>query len=131
MERLKDGGPGRFTVKVRAFDVNVKVAAATEADPGCVSNVAGTTAVSWVADTKVVASAAPFQVSVEDGRKPVPVTVRVNAGLPAAAEDGLKLLSTGTATRKETALETNALLTTVTGKAPAAVRRDAGTAAVS
>lgn len=55
----------------------------------------------------------------------------VKAGPPATAEAGLRLLSAGAKIDNERAPETSALLTTVTGKAPAVVRRDAGTAAVS
>src|SRR5579863_632080 len=55
----------------------------------------------------------------------------VNAGPPATAADGLRLPSTGAKTANETALETSALLTTVTGKLPIAVTRAAGTVALS
>jgi hypothetical protein len=44
--------------------------------------------VSWVALTKVVASPSAFQKTVEEGKKFVPPTVRVNAAPPAVAEIG-------------------------------------------
>jgi hypothetical protein len=56
---------------------------------------AGTDAVSCVALTKVVASAVPFQSTIAPEMKPVPLTERVNAAAPGAADAGLRLEMTG------------------------------------
>jgi hypothetical protein len=49
---------------------------------------AGTAAVSWVALTKEVGRALPFQLTTESNTKPEPLTVSVKAAPPAAAEVG-------------------------------------------
>ncbi len=46
--------------------------------------------------TNVVARAAPFQFTIEEGTKPLPVTVSVNAAPPTSALLGESALSTGT-----------------------------------
>src|SRR5512136_368207 len=56
---------------------------------------AGMLAVSRVLLTYVVARALPFQRTTEPLTKPVPLTVRVNAGPPTAALDGLRLVIVG------------------------------------
>jgi hypothetical protein len=68
-----------------------------DAVPPVAIRVDGTVAVSCVAETKVVASAAPFQFTVEPETKFVPFTVNVNCGPPAAAQVGLSELIVGTA----------------------------------
>ena len=54
--------------------------------------VAGTAAVSCVVEIKVVASGLPFQVTVLAAVKPVPLTVRVNAGPPGETVEGEMLV---------------------------------------
>jgi len=68
-----------------------------EAVPGLAMREADTVAVSWVEETNVVVSAAPFQFTVEVETKFVPLTVNVNCGSPAAAQVGLSELMVGTA----------------------------------
>jgi hypothetical protein len=48
-----------------------------------------------VLETKVVARAVPFHWTAEDETKPVPVTVNVNAALPANAELGFRDMAVG------------------------------------
>ncbi|HEX6212507.1 MAG TPA: hypothetical protein VF136_17130 [Methylomirabilota bacterium] len=50
---------------------------------------------SWVALTNVVVRAAPFQRTLEEATKPLPLTVSVTAALPSAALAGERLLTTG------------------------------------
>ena len=57
---------------------------------------AGTAAVSWVADTKVVVRATPLKFTTEPAMKFVPFTVRVKPALPATAVLGDRLLMVGT-----------------------------------
>ena len=59
--------------------------------PAAARSAAVIAAVSWVEETNVVVRLDPFQFTVEPLRKPVPLTVRVNAGAPTAAEAGLML----------------------------------------
>jgi hypothetical protein len=47
-------------------------------------------------DAKVVAQSAPFHRTTELGINPLPLTVRANAGPPAVAEAGLRLVVAGT-----------------------------------
>src|ERR1044071_4308902 len=49
----------------------------------------------FVALTKVVVRAAPFQFTTDPFTKPVPLTVRMNAALPAVALDGVRLPTVG------------------------------------
>jgi len=56
---------------------------------------AGIVAVSWFPLTKVVFE--PFQLMVASGLKPLPLTVKVNAGLPAFALFGASCVIAGTA----------------------------------
>ena len=67
----------------------------TVAVPTAVMSEAGTAAVRLVAETYVVASDAPFQLTVEVDTKFVPVTVIVNAGPAAKADDGFRLDAVG------------------------------------
>src|SRR6266571_7832549 len=68
----------------------------TLAMPAAAMSVAGIAAVSCVAETNVVARAAPFQFTVEVLTKLLPLTVSTAAGPPADAPDGLMLPRTGT-----------------------------------
>jgi hypothetical protein len=54
-----------------------------------------TDAVNWFALTNVVGSEDPFHETVEFAVKPKPLTVRVNAGPPACAEGGARLVMVG------------------------------------
>ena len=54
------------------------------------------TAVSCVAETKVVVRLDPFQRTLEVGTKPLPLTVRTKLEPPAIVEVGLMLVVTGT-----------------------------------
>src|SRR5579859_810663 len=66
--------------------------------PGLAISLAGTLAVSWVPETKLVVRADPFQLTVAPLTKFTPLTVRVNAGPSAAIELGLKPVIAGPAT---------------------------------
>jgi len=55
----------------------------------------GTCAVNWVALTKVVGSAAPFQATVAPAKKLLPLTVSVKGGLPGKTDVGLRLVMRG------------------------------------
>jgi hypothetical protein len=68
-----------------------------EAVPAVAIREAGTVAVSFVEETYVVASAVPFQSTVEVETKFVPFTVNVNCGPPAVAQVGLSELIVGLA----------------------------------
>src|SRR3954471_21857226 len=65
----------------------------TAALPGAVSRDAGTIAVSWFEDTKLVVSGVPLKVTRVPEGKPDPVKVMVNCGLPAGAVFGDTLIS--------------------------------------
>jgi hypothetical protein len=86
-------------VNVCAFDVpppGVGFTTVTEAEPAVATREAGTVAVSWVAETNVVASAVPFQFTVEVETKLVPLTVKVKPPLPAVTQVGLIDVVVGT-----------------------------------
>jgi hypothetical protein len=86
-------------VNVTGFDVAPPgFTTATLAVPGEAVRLAGTEAVNCVALTNTVESAEPFHCAVDPGTNPEPLTVRVNAGPPAIAELGLKLLTVGVGT---------------------------------
>src|SRR5437762_675106 len=85
-------------VKVSEFDVPPHgVTTVIEAVPAVAMRAAGTVAVSCVAETNVVASALPFQFTVEPETKFVPFTVNVNCEPPAVAQVGLSELIVGVA----------------------------------
>jgi len=65
------------------------VATFTRAVPALARRLAGTAAATWVALTNVVVKAVPFHSTAASVPKPVPFTVSVNPGLPAAAVVGL------------------------------------------
>ena len=67
----------------------------TCAVPVTATSEARTEARNSVALTKVVVRSAPFQRTTDVDRKPVPVTVNVNAADPAAIEDGVVLVTAG------------------------------------
>jgi hypothetical protein len=67
----------------------------TETLPTAAIRLAETEAVSWLALTKVVARDVVFQRTTALDAKPLPFTVRVNAGPPAVAEFGLREVIAG------------------------------------
>ena len=68
---------------------------ATLADIAEAISLAEIEAVSWTLLTKVVGRFEPFQVTVEAGVNPDPLSVKVKALPPALAEAGLSLVRTG------------------------------------
>jgi hypothetical protein len=103
-----------------------------EAVPGLAMREADTVAVSCVAETNVVVSAAPFQFTTEVETKFVPLTVNVNCGSPAAAQVGLSELMVGTALIVNVAApEFAAQVPTMTEAVPGVAMSEAGTVAVS
>jgi hypothetical protein len=116
-------GVGATTVNVTAADgLPLVFVTVMFALPALAMKLAGTDAVNWVErsgdgavsllapplgsllsgnlvePTSVVVSGVPFHCTVAPVRKPVPLTVRVNAGPPAVAEVGLRLEMTGVGT---------------------------------
>jgi len=65
--------------------------------PAVAMSVALMLAVNWVLDTYAVGRFDPCQRTVASAIKPVPFTVRVKAGPPAVADEGLKLVMLGAA----------------------------------
>jgi hypothetical protein len=104
----------------------------TDAVPA-ISKEAGTLAVSWVVLLKAVESGDPFHNTVIVLVKFAPVTISENAGPPATAEVGLRLIRTGAGRIVNTAgAETVPLAgATVTFTDPGEAMRDADTCAVS
>lgn len=95
--RLVMVGGGRLTVNVAPVEVAPPGSATvTLAVPIVAIRPAGTAAVSWLALTNAVTSAAPFQFTVAPETKFVPLTVRVKSAAPAIAELGLRLEIVGT-----------------------------------
>ena len=91
--------------------------------------------VNCVGLTTVVDLALPFHLTVVEGRKFVPSTVRVKAGAFAFVEDGTKaeIVGTGLLIVKDRALEVpppGEGLLTATGSVPDVLRSEAGTIAV-
>ena len=87
-------------VNVCAFEVpppGVGFTTVMEAVPAVAMSAAGTVAVSCVEETNVVMREVAPQRTVEVVTKLVPVTVKVNCGLPAVAQVGLSELIVGTA----------------------------------
>src|SRR5437867_1384444 len=68
----------------------------TAAEPGSLSKLAGIVSVSTLVLTKVVERSEPSQRTTDVGIKPLPLTVRVKAGLPAGMDVGLILVIVGT-----------------------------------
>lgn len=129
------GVAGAVMVKVTAFDgAPPGFTTLTLAEPAAAMAVAGTCAVSWVAPTKVVASGEPFHCTVALETKPLPLTVSGKAGLPDAAEPGLReeMAGGGVAMVNVRLLETDAEeLATRTAAVPPVATRLAGIWAVS
>jgi hypothetical protein len=110
--------------------------AVTEAVPASAMSPTGTVAVTCVMLTTVVASAAPFQSITVPVSKLVPVTVSVNAGLPAIAEvcDNNVTVGTGLLIVKVIAADVpppGSGLKTVMGTVPEFAMSAAGTVAVN
>src|SRR5579883_330800 len=94
---------------------------------------AGMAAVTCVALAKVVLSAVEFIITTAPATKPVPLTVRFTAGLPATTEAGEMLVITGPGSviAKFSAFEVRLPAATVTEAVPGCAIRFAGTDAVS
>jgi hypothetical protein len=88
-------GGGALTVNVDAAEVPPEVVTVIFAGPEVAIREAGTAAVNFVALANVVASAVVPHFTVEPETKFVPLTVSVNAGPPAVAELGLRLVMAG------------------------------------
>jgi hypothetical protein len=63
--------------------------------PAVAISVAEIEAVTWVALTNVVVSLLPLNLTTEEVMNPCPFTVSLNAGPPAAVEDGLRDVNVG------------------------------------
>ena len=122
-----------ITKESGAGDVWPEADTPTEAVPAVAIRFAGTAAVSCVAETKVVLSGDPFQVTTVLLENPDPLAVRVNAALPATAVLGEMLVRVSAAAVivNVTALETWPPLWTVIDAEPACTIRFAGTVAVT
>lgn len=92
---------------------------------------AGTAAVSWVEETKVVASELPFQVMAVVLVNPVPFAVSVNAAPPAVTFAGEMLVSVSGARMVKGREAGCGEPVTLTAAVPVVVSRLAGTCAVS
>lgn len=140
-DEIEGAGFTAVIVKVCAFDVPPPGAGLTTVTMGVplvATSEAGTEAVSCEALTYVVVSAVPFQSTVEDATKSLPLTVRVNAVDPAATLDGEIEEIEGTGLTavivNDEPLEVpppGVGLTTVIVAVPVVVTSDAGTDAVS
>jgi hypothetical protein len=107
-----------------------------DAVPAVATREAGTVAVSWVEETKLVARGAPFQFTVEVETNLVPFTVKKKSALPAAVQVGLidVVVGTGLLIVNVTELDVpppGGGLTTVMDAVPAVATFAAGTIAVS
>src|ERR1039458_4075401 len=104
------GGPPAGARCVHVWPVGARIvnAAAVDAPPPGFATViltvaaeaicaVETVAVNCDALTNVVVSAEPFHCTVDPDTNPVPFTVSVNAGPPAVAENGLRLVMVGAA----------------------------------
>lgn len=125
------GGGGSVTEKATALDPIVPLLTTTLYVPSAATRLAVTTAVNWVALKKVVVRLVVFQETTEVGRKPVPTTFRVNAGLPASAVDGasVRICGVGGWIVNGSALEEIAALVTVTDTVPGCATNAAVTGA--
>src|SRR5262245_64273918 len=114
-------------VKVSALEVPPPgFTTLTCAVPAALMSVAGIAAVSWVALTNVVLRAAPFHCTTEPETKLLPLTVSVNAGPPAVALLGARVVRPGAGVPalivKVSALDVAPLgFTTLTWAVPAAL----------
>src|SRR3989454_551024 len=130
-------GAGLLTENVCAADVpppGVGVSTVTGRLAAVAMSAAAIAAVNWVALTKVVVRAAPFQRTVEPLVKPVPLTVSVKAAPPTCALVGDRLETVGTGLLIENVNTPDVPpsgpdRTTVTDAVPTAARSEAGMAA--
>jgi hypothetical protein len=91
-------GTGLFTVKLIALEVppaGIGLETATAPTAPRDSLAAGNAALTSVPLTNVVTSGTPFQVTMDEGTKPLPLTSRDRAAEPASALAGLIDVSTG------------------------------------
>lgn len=103
------------TVKFTGFEVTPPEITVMLATPAIAIRFAGTLAVTWPVFTTVVVSAVAFHCTTESEAKPLPFTVSVNAGPPAAVVVGLMLvIAGGGRTVNVTAFEVSDPDTTVT-----------------
>jgi len=118
---------------VDAAPEHVEFTTVIEAVPALAMRMAGTVAVSCVEETYVVASAVPFQLTVDVETKFVPFTVNVNCGPPGVTQAGSMELIVGAAVIVNvTAFDVVPQeLTTVIEAVPGVAIREAGTVAVS
>ena len=128
--------PGDVIVKVRIFEVAPPgFTTLTCAVPAAAMSLAGIAAVTCVALTNVVVRAAPFHCTTDPDTKLLPFAVSVNAGPPAVALLGDRVVSAGTATAalivKVSALEVCPPGFTTLTCLPAAAMSLAGIAAVT
>src|SRR4030095_3434681 len=96
---VSGGEVSALIVKVRALEVpppGAGLNTVTGAVPAAAMSVAGMAAVTCVAFTKVVVRAAPFHLTSEPETKLLPLTVSVQAGPPAVALLGTRVVSAGT-----------------------------------
>lgn len=110
---LMDEIVGERIENVKLLDRNelplTALTTATFTLPGVVSMVAGTAAVNWFALPKKVVKLVLFHNTALAVLKELPVTVRVNAGLPAAAEPGETPVIAGGETTNGTLAESTVL----------------------
>ena len=120
-------------VNVDPVDVPPGVVTVTLAVPAAAIWLAVTDAVSWFALTNAVARTLPFHFTFAPETKLEPLTVNVNAALPAFSELGLRLEIEGAdgLMVKIDAADVPFAVVTVTAGAPAVAIRPAGIAAVS
>ena len=122
-------------VKAAVFDVAPLAITAIVADPALEIRLAPTEAVSWLALTNDVGSAAPFHTTVAPPVKPEPLTVSVNPALPDCADAGLTLVMVGRLVTveivKPVVFEVAPFAVTATVADPAEAIRPALTEAVS
>jgi len=132
-DRDDNTGAVPIRVKTSAFDTEPPgVDTVIEFVPGAPMRLAGTDAVSWEAETKVVGNGFPFQRTVEFVKKLDPATASVRLDIPAVADAGFSAVMAGPRTERESPLDLFAPgLTTVTVTVPDVDSRFAGTLAVS
>src|SRR3990170_915655 len=89
-------GAGPHTTKFMALETPPSgLSTVTGTVAGVAMSAAVMDACSWVADTKVVVLFEPFQRTLAPETKLLPYTVRVKAGPPAVAEEGLRPVTVG------------------------------------
>ena len=125
-----------FTVNVDPGDVPAELVTVTVAEPGVAIRLAGTTAVSWVTLTYVLANSVAPHCTVVPESKFVPLIVNVNPAPPAVADEGETLEIVGAPSEPLDTVNTApgdvpAGVVTVTLTEPVVAIRLAGTAAVT